>query len=368
MSQDLVVRAVRARAYTVPTDAPEADGTAAWDKTTLVLATVDAGDVQGIGYTYADPSAVTVVSGVLAKAVHGHTAMDPPGAWQAMQRAVRNLGRAGLSATAISAVDTALWDLKAKLLGVPLATLLGRYRDSVEIYGSGGFTSYDDGQLCRQLAGWVERDGCRSVKMKIGTQPDRDTARVAAAKQAIGDATLFVDANGAYGVKQAIALAREFGEYGVRWFEEPVSSDDLDRLRRVRDHVSAPMEVAAGEYGYEPDYFRRMLAAGAVDVQQADATRCGGVTGFMHAASLCEAFHTDLSAHCAPALHRHLGCAASRFRNLEWFHDHARIEAMLFDGAPVPRGGLIAPDPDRPGLGLEFKEADAERFAVGERG
>ena len=357
---------MRARAYTIPTDAPEADGTAAWNETTLVVATVAAGEAEGIGYSYTDASVVRIVAGVLAKAVQGLEAMDPPGAWRAMQRAVRNLGRPGLCATAISAVDTALWDLKAKLLGMPLATLLGRYRGEVEIYGSGGFTSYDDGRLRDQLVLWVERDGCRAVKMKIGSQPERDPGRVATAKAAIGDAALFVDANGAYGVKQAIALARVFAAQDVRWFEEPVSSDDLEGLRRVRDQVAAPMEVAAGEYGYEPDYFRRMLASGAVDVQQADATRCGGVTGFMLAASLCEAFHTDLSAHCAPALHRHLGCAAPRFRHLEWFHDHARIEAMLFDGAPVPRGGRIAPDAQRPGLGLVFKHADAERFAVGE--
>ena len=285
-----------------------------------------------------------------------------------MQRAVRNLGRAGLCATAISAVDTALWDLKAKLLGLPLAALLGRVRDEVEIYGSGGFTSYDDSQLASQLADWVERDGCRAVKMKIGTHPERDAVRVAAAKAAIGDAALFVDANGAYSVKQAVALARSFAAgQDVRWFEEPVSSDDLEGLRRIRDHVPAPMEVAAGEYGYEPGYFRRMLASGAVDVLQADATRCGGVTGFLHAASLSAAFHTDLSAHCAPALHCHLGCAVPRFRHVEWFHDHVRIERMLFDGAPVPRGGCIAPDRTEPGLGLEFKRVDAERFAVSNR-
>ncbi len=124
------------------------------------------------------------------------------------------------------------------------------------------------------------------------------------------------------------------------------------------------MDVAAGEYGYEPQYFMRMLASGAVDVLQADATRCGGVTGFMHAASLCVASGIDLSGHCAPALHRHLGCAAARFRNLEWFHDHARIEAMLFDGAPTLTHGHVAPDLDRPGLGLALKAADAERYAV----
>ncbi len=366
MAADLAVRDVSARAYTIPTDAPEADGTAAWAETTIIVVHAKAGGCTGIGYTYAGSPVASLVTGKLAPVAAGGDAMDPQRAWHAMQAAVRNLGRAGMAATAISAVDAALWDLKAKLLGLPLASLLGRCRDEVPIYGSGGFTSYDDGRLAEQLAGWVERDGCRSVKMKIGSDPARDPARVAAAKAAIGTAILFVDANGAYGVKQAIALARVFAaEQDVRWFEEPVSSDDLAGLRRVRDHVPAPMEVAAGEYGYDLDYFRRMLEAGAVDVQQADATRCGGVTGFMQAAVLCEAFHTDLSAHCAPALHRHLACAAPRFRHCEWFHDHVRIERMLFDGAPVPQDGVIRPDLTRPGLGLDFKQQDAERFAAG---
>ncbi len=366
MATDLAVREVSARAYTIPTDAPEADGTAAWTETTIIVAHAKAGSCTGIGYTYAGPPVASLVAGKLAHVAVGGDAMDPQRAWRAMQAAVRNLGRAGMAATAISAVDAALWDLKAKLLGLPLASLLGRCRDDVPIYGSGGFTSYDDGRLTEQLAGWVERDGCRSVKMKIGSDPARDPARVAAAKAAIGEAALFVDANGAYGVKQAIALARVFAaEQDVRWFEEPVSSDDLAGLRRVRDHVPAPMEVAAGEYGYDLDYFRRMLEAGAVDVQQADATRCGGVTGFMQVATLCEAFHADLSAHCAPALHRHLACAAPRFRHCEWFHDHVRIEHMLFDGAPVPQAGVIRPDLTRPGLGLDFKQQDAERFAAG---
>ncbi|MGH8143030.1 MAG: enolase C-terminal domain-like protein, partial [Steroidobacteraceae bacterium] len=148
------------------------------------------------------------------------------------------------------------------------------------------------------------------------------------------------------------------------WLEEPVSADDLCGLRRVRDRAPRTMEIAAGEYGYSLDYFRRMLEAGAIDVQQADATRCGGVTGFLQAAALCEAFHVDLSAHCAPALHCHLGCAAPRFRHVEWFHDHVRIERMLFDGAPVPHAGIIRPDGSRPGLGLLLRRSDAERFAV----
>ena len=364
---DAAVEGVRAQAYTIPTDLPEADGTASWTSTTIVVVQVEAAGRRGIGYSYSDASVAGLINEKLAPVVIGRDIMDPPAAWRAMNIAVRNLGREGLCATAISALDIALWDLKAVALDQPLACLLGRYRNSVPIYGSGGFTSYDDRQLAGQLANWVEREGCRWVKMKIGTDPERDPARVATAKQTIGTAGLFVDANGAYSLKQAQDLAKRFAaEQDVRWFEEPVSSDDLHGLRRLRDHVPAPMEIAAGEYGYTTDYFRNMLEAGAVDVLQADATRCGGVTGFMLAAGLCEAFHVDLSAHCAPALHRHLGCAAPRFRHLEWFHDHVRIEKMLFDGAPVPRSGVIEPDPSRPGLGLSLCQQDAERFALRE--
>jgi len=366
VSSGVTVERIEARAYTIPTDFPEADGTAEWDSTTIVVAHVRGGGKTGIGYTYNDASVAALIRGKLAPAVIGCDALSPPAAWRAMQREVRNVGREGLAATAISAVDVALWDLKAKLLDLPLVSLLGRVRDTVPIYGSGGFTSYDDDRLARQLARWVEHDGCCWVKMKIGTDPGRDPIRVGAAKAAIGAAALFVDANGAYSVRQAQHFAKRFADdQDVRWFEEPVSSGDLKGLRRVRDTAPSTMEIAAGEYGYTLDYFHRMLGAGAVDVEQADATRCGGVTGFMRAATLCEAHHTGLSAHCAPALHRHLGCAVPGFRHVEWFHDHARIEQMLFDGAPVPKDGEIAPDVGRPGVGLELKERDAERFAVG---
>jgi L-alanine-DL-glutamate epimerase-like enolase superfamily enzyme len=240
--------------------------------------------------------------------------------------------------------------------------LFGRFRDAVPIYGSGGFTTYSDDELREQLSGWVEQDGCHWVKMKIGTHPERDPHRVAVAKRAIGERALFVDGNGAYTVKQALFLAEEFARQGVAWFEEPVSSDDLAGLALLRQRMPACMEIAAGEYGYTTDYFRQMLSAGAVDVQQADATRCQGFTGWMQVAALCEAFQTDLSGHCGPALHLHAACASPRFRHLEWFHDHVRIEHMLFDGAPVPRDGMIRPDLSRPGLGLEFKRQDAERY------
>jgi len=364
MKPQVALDSLRAQAFRIPTDKPEADGTISWNATTLVLVEVFAGNQTGVGYTYSSASIAKLINGTLAAVIKGCDAMAPQAAWLRMQRAVRNLGRQGLAATAISAVETALHDLKARLLALPLFRMLGSYRDTVPIYGSGGFTTYSDQELERQLGSWVAEQGCAFVKMKVGSDPELDPHRVEVAKRAIGHATLFVDANGAYGVKQALSLAESFAAQGVGWFEEPVSSDDLRGLRAIRSRAPVGMDIAAGEYSYTVDDVRTMLQADAVDVQQADVTRCGGISAFLQIAALCEAFHIDLSGHCAPALHLHAACAAPRLRHLEWFHDHVRIESMLFDGAPVPHNGTISPDPSRPGNGLCFKHADAERYAL----
>jgi L-alanine-DL-glutamate epimerase-like enolase superfamily enzyme len=351
--------------YTIPTDFPESDGTLEWDKTTIVIVEATAGGETGIGYTYADDAAATLISGKLAKIVSGMNALAVPAAWGAMVHSIRNLGRPGICSMAIAAVDNALWDLKARLLGLPLVVLLGKMRDSIEGYGSGGFTSYSDKQLERQFSGWVEREGLRKMKMKVGREPGRDAARVKAARKAIGDdVELYVDANGAYERKQAIAMAYQFADNDVSWFEEPVSSDDLEGLRLMRDRAPAGMAIAAGEYGYDAVYFRRMLEAGAVDVLQADATRCAGITGFLQVAALCDAFCMPLSAHTAPTLHAHPMCALACARDVEYFHDHVRIERMLFDGAIVASNGALRPDLTRPGIGIELKRQDAARFAA----
>lgn len=358
------IERVDVSAYTVPTDRPESDGTLAWDSTTLVLVEITAGGRRGLGYTYADRPTAELVKDKLAPLLSGHDALSIPGAWSTMLRAVRNLGSRGIAAMAISAVDAALWDLKARLLDLPLVGLLGSVRDGVPIYGSGGFTSYSIEELREQLSGWASR-GIPRVKMKVGRDPAQDAARVASARAAIGDGVeLFVDANGAYDRKQALAFAEVYARYGVTWFEEPVSSDDLEGLRLVRDRGPGGMHIAAGEYGYMPVYFERMLAAGAVDVLQADVTRCLGITGFIIAAGLCLARSMPLSAHCAPQLHVHLGCALPSVWHLEYFHDHVRIENLLFEGAIQPKDGKLYPELSRPGLGIELKRQDAEKFAV----
>jgi L-alanine-DL-glutamate epimerase-like enolase superfamily enzyme len=341
------------------------DGTLEWDRTTLIVVEARAGETHGLGYSYGDAGAVRVVADQLAPAVVGLDPMDIPAAGAAMARPVRNIGRAGVAAMAVSAVDVALWDLKARLLGVPLARLLGAARPRVPIYGSGGFCSYPHDRLVAQLAGWVGA-GMRRVKMKVGAAPAEDAARVRAARQAIGEAPeLFVDANGAYrSPAEALAHAEAFAAARVTWLEEPLSSDDLEGLRVVRERAPAGMRVAAGEYGWDGTYFRRMLAAGAVDVLQADATRCLGISGFLQAAALCAAWNLQLSSHCAPSLHLPVCLAAPPVVHMEWFHDHARIERLLFDGAPQPVDGALAADLTRPGLGLELKRPDAARFAV----
>ena len=357
---EAAVTSLRASAYTIPAESRESDGTFEWDATTLVLVELEAEGQHGLGWTYGAAAAARLAEDLLAPVVVSRSALEIGAAHGAMRAALRNVGEPGVGATALSAVDVALWDLKAKLLGVPLVSLLGAAHDSVPVYGSGGFCSYSDARLAQQLAGWVEA-GIPRVKMKIGR--GRDVERVRVAREAIGsDAELYVDANGVYAPKQALRLASAFAESEVTWFEEPVSSRNVEGLRLVRASAPAGMDIAAGEYAWTPADFRDLI--GAVDCLQADATRCGGVTGLLAAAALAEANELDLSGHTAPAIHSHALRAVPRLRHLEWFHDHVLVERRLFDGFVEPAHGAVRADLSRPGLGVEFKLADAVAFAV----
>ncbi len=354
------VERLQAAAHTIPTAnskgvvGPESDGTLEWDSTTIVVVEAHADGRTGLGYTYTDGAAAELVTGKLAEAVEGRDALAVAAAHEAMGSALRNVGRPGLAWCALSAVDLALWDLKARLLDLPLARLLDPVREEVPIYGSGGFCSYGPDEVAEQLGGWVE-DGIPRVKMKVGRDPDADPERVGAARAAIGrDTELFVDANGAYTRKEALAWAERYAfEWGVTWFEEPVASADVEGLRLLRDRGPAGLDIAAGEYAYVERDFVNLL--GAVDCLQADVTRCGGITGFLRAGALAAAHGLDLSAHCAPAASVAACCAVPRFRHLEWFHDHIRVEGQLFDGVPEHQRGVIRPDLSRPGNGLELR-------------
>ncbi len=364
MQSNPKIERIHVSVYTVPTETPESDGTFQWDKTSLVLVQALAGGKTGLGYSYADRATAELIHDALTPKLIGQDALAVGAAWRIVVEQIRNVGRPGISSMAIAAIDNALWDLKGKLLDVSVASLLGLTRTGIMAYGSGGFTSYSDSELRKQLGGWAAA-GFREVKMKIGRDAAADIERVRAAREAIGhEVQLFVDANGAYTRKQALYQAHRFREQDVTWFEEPVSSDDLEGLRLVRDDGPAGMDIAAGEYGYDSWYFRRMLDAGSVDVLQADATRCAGITGFLQADALCGSYSMPLSAHTSPSIHAHACCGAQRAINVEYFYDHARIEKMAFDGALEVKNGMLCPDLTRPGFGLALKEQDMQRYRV----
>ncbi len=358
------ITAFTTSAYTIPTKTPEADGTLEWNSTTMILVELEAAGKKGLGYTYANISVAVLIEKSLKKMVIGKNAMNIAAIRTALIKHIRNDGNCGIAFMAVSTIDNALWDLKAKLLELPLCSLLGQAKEGMLLYGSGGFTNYIEKQLEEQFEGWMTH-GIQHFKMKIGRDEKRDKERVKKARKIIGDdAHLFVDANGAYSPRQALYMADIFNEYNVSWFEEPVSSDNLEGLQFIRSHIKGKTQIAAGEYGYQLNYFKHMLSHNAVDVLQADATRCGGITGFLQAAHLCEAFQIPFSSHCAPALHLHAAVALSDFYIAEYFYDHIRIESMLFDGVSSPVNGCLYPDNSRHGFGLVLKTKEAERYRV----
>jgi L-alanine-DL-glutamate epimerase-like enolase superfamily enzyme len=354
---ETAVERIAVSAHEIPTDGPggkESDGTLEWESTTIVVVEVEAGGATGLGYTYADGSAARFIESDLSRIVKGSDALSVRDMWVRMGEQIRNAGRPGLGSMAVSAVDIALWDLKARLLGLPLVDLLDRAHDAVPVYGSGGFCNYDEERLREQLAGWVEQRIPR-VKLKVGREPARDGRRLDAARAAIGEeAELYVDANGAFQPKEALAWAERYrSEWSVSWFEEPVGSADLDGLRLVRERAPAGLEIAAGEYAFVA--LDAVNLIGAVDCLQLDVTRCGGITGFLQLSALAAVHSLDVSGHCAPQLSAHALCAVPNLRHLEYFHDHVRIESMLFDGVLEPEDGCLRPDRSRPGHGLELK-------------
>jgi L-alanine-DL-glutamate epimerase-like enolase superfamily enzyme len=354
---------LRVTAVTIPTDEPESDGTLDWDSTTVVIVEVDADGQTGLGWTYGHEAAASIIESKLEDNVVGASAMDIPRIWLANARAARNIGRQGVAALAISAVDIALWDLKAKLLGQPLASLLGRFRDASPIYGSGGFCTYSDERLREQMRGYVEQ-GITRVKIKVGREPERDRHRAAVVRAVIGDdVELYVDANGAFDRQDALHWAHVYAEeYGVGYFEEPVSSEDTEGLRYLRDRVPPKLSIAAGEYGWALPYFAGLIEQ--VHVVQADVTRCGGITNLLRVGALCQAHQLPFSAHCVPNVSAHACCAIQTLAHIEYFHDHVRIEELLFEGTLSPVGGALAPDLGRLGLGLELKRSELERYAT----
>lgn len=345
--------------YRFPTPEPESDGTLHWDATTAVTVSLEAGGHTGLGWTYSSPAAAAVIRSHLADVVRGSDAFDILHGWESMHRACRNVGTRGLVMQALSAVDIAWWDLKARLLGIPVTQLMGRCRTDVPVYGSGGFTSLSAAQLDAQID-WWHSVGCTAMKIKIGeawgTNVDRDLQRVRQVRERAGAAVeLMVDANGGYTLGQARRIGGTLDNLGVSWFEEPVSSDDTAGLATIRSALSC--DIAAGEYAADAYEIRSLIPV--VDCLQLDATRCGGYTGWLAGAALAQAHNLQVSAHCAPALHAHVAAAIPNLRHVEWFADHARLEPNLVDGLAEVREGALHIEPNRPGHGMSLSSRAA---------
>lgn len=360
----LRIEQLTAEAYRFPTEQPESDATAKWDATTLIAVHVSAGGVTGFGYSYGHAAAVRVIQETLSAQVLQQNPMDIPRVFDQLSRAVRNFGREGIAATAISALDIALWDLKARLLGIPLHELLGTRRRNIPLYASGGFTSYSIAQLENQLHGW-RAQGFPAAKIKLGSGPQTDLERVRRARAALGaDVLLMTDANGAYDAAHAAGLKARLAEFEVTWFEEPVSSNDFDGLSFVRRQPPATVRVTAGEYGWTPLHQLQLLRGGCVDVLQVDVTRCLGVSGLLEASALANAFEIPLSAHTAPSIHARVCAAAPRLEHIEYFHDHVLLEQLCFDGFIAPRHGHIELESTSPGHGLTLRARELEPYRV----
>ena len=324
------------------------------------------GGVEGLGVGQASPGVRQVIEHGLKDLLIGQDPFDIERLWDAMFWRVRGYGRKGLAFCALSAVDIALWDLKAKALGLPLFKLLGPFRDSVPIYGSGGWTNFTVDELTAEAMGWVEQ-GIKRVKIKVGKdfgQSEReDIQRLEAVRRAVGDdVAIYIDANNGYYAKQAIYMAKEFERYQVGWFEEPVLADDIDGLAKVAAATSIP--VATGEHEYTKYGFRELISRGGADIVQPDVGRVGGVTEWMKVAHLAHSFDLPVAPHSVQLVHLHLACATPNLKVVEYMNVGLAGDRVWYTEFPDQKDGMWSPYPDRPGLGLELDPDAVARYSV----
>lgn len=311
---------------------------------------------EGLGVGTGNLAIRAVIENNLKDLLIGQDPFNIEKLWNDMFWRVRGYGRKGVAFQALSTVDIGLWDLKAKALGLPLYRLLNPMFEKVPIYGSGGWTNYDEKELVAEQTGYVDR-GIPRVKMKVGKdfgQSEReDIARLNAVRKAVGDdVEIYVDANNGYYAKQAIRMSRMFEDYDVKWFEEPVIADDIEGLAAISRATTIP--VATGEHEYTKYGFKDLIARGAVDIVQPDIGRVGGVTEWMKAAYLAHAFNLPVAPHAVQLVHLHCAMATPNLKVVEYLGSVEKNDDFFYTDYPKPVNGTWAPYPDKPGLGLEL--------------
>lgn len=322
--------------------------------------------VEGLGQCAGLTATRSLIEDALADVLLGAHPFHIEKLWHDLFWKVRGYGRKGLAFQAISALDIALWDLKAKALGLPLYQLLGPYTESVPVYASGGWTNFSLEELIEEQVGYAAR-GFKAIKLKVGKDfgqsEGEDLARLAAVREAVGEEVeIYVDANNGYTAKQAIRMAGRFEEYNIGWFEEPVLADDIPGLAAVAAATMTP--VATGEHEYTKFGFRDLLMANAADIVQPDVGRVGGVTEWLKIAHMAHAFNRPVAPHAFQLVHLHLACATPNLKVVEYLGTYEESDRIWYRDCPQPEDGLLAPFPDRPGLGLELDPETVRAMSV----
>ena len=264
--------------------------------------------ISGLGIGQSSPGVREVIEKTFKELLIGKDPFNIEELWDLMFWKIRGYGRKGVAFCALSAIDIGLWDLKSKALGLPLFKLLGAFRESVPVYGSGGWTNFSESELLSEMTSYVEQ-GIPRVKMKVGKnfgQSEReDIERLAAVRKEVGDdVAIYVDANNGYFPKQAIYMAKEFEDFQVGWFEEPTLADDPRGLAKISNATTIP--IATGEHEYTKYGFRELMQAEGVDIVQPDVGRVGGVTEWMKVAHMAHGFNLPVAPHAVLLVHLHL--------------------------------------------------------------
>ena len=322
---------------------------------TIVRITTDQG-LDGIGMTYHEVGGSAVRRLILddiAPKITGRDPLETEVIWTELFHYLRGVGRKGLAFGAISAVDTALWDLKGKILGLPLYRLLGSDRSRIPVYTSGGWTSFNDEELLAEVAQMLS-EGYSAIKIKVGVDsgrnPRRDLERVRKVRDAVGpDIDILLDANNVWDAATAVQFANSVRECHILFLEEPVPADDIPGLARFKRGTDIPL--ATGEHEYTKYGVRDLVLAEAVDIVQVDGARAGGYTEMLKILALTQAWNLKFAPHAMEHLHIHLVSAAPNALFLERLRLFEPITAAVFPTSPKPGNGYMQ-IPDLPGLGL----------------
>jgi len=366
---------VEAMILTCQLDKPIMDATYTLPSRSVVLAQIDTDEgISGIGEAayFGGPPMITkmIIEKELADYLIGEDPLNIERLWETMyQRSIKH-GRKGAIIASMSGIDIALWDIKAKSVGMPLYRLLGGCYEKIRAYASAGF--YAEGKGLKELASEMEsyvKEGFTAVKMKIGrVSQAEDVARIKAVREAIGpNIDLLVDGNNVYTAYEAIKMARRMEAYDIFWFEEPVPAEDIEGSAKVAHAIDMP--VAAGENEFTRYGFRDLIINQALDIAQPDATWCGGITEARKIAAMASAWNITCVPHSfssAIALMSNLHFSASipnsMFQEFDRNYNPLR-EELLTEPVRINKDGYIDL-PDKSGLGVELNEATVKKYRL----